>query len=408
MESVLHELNRQEAWREYFEYKLAKDHFTEKEKSDFADFIDQKKYERTVAGILNNEGLSIPAKKLINKIGGKKRAVYSFRDDENRVLKLLSYLLYRYDGKQSSGCYSFRKGFGVQKALHKIINTPDISALWSYKLDIKNYFNSISVPILLAKLEDVIDDDKLLYQFLCRMLSENRAAVEDEVVEENRGAMAGTPTSPFFANIYLREMDEYFIRRGVLYVRYSDDIIVFAKTQAELAEYKNVLHGFLSRYELSVNPEKEKTTGPMQAWEYLGVEYQSGRIDLCSATKQKIKGKIKRKARALYRWKLKKNAGDDQTMRVMIRIFNRKFFENRNPHDLTWSRWFFPIVTEKDGLQEIDAYMQQYIRYIATGSHGKKNYKVTYEMLKELGYRSLVNEYYKYKSRRQCSKTGQE
>ena len=111
------------------------------------------------------------------------------------------------------------------------------------------------------------------------------------------------------------------------------------------------------------------------------------------------KGKIKRKARALRRWKLRKNATDDQTMKVMIRIYNKKFFECGSRHELTWSRWFFPIVTEEIGFKQIDAYLQQYIRYIPTGCHSKKNYKTTYKKLKELGYRSLVNEYYKFKGR---------
>ena len=397
MKSILYQLNQQSLWWEYLAYKSEKNHFTAKETQELTEFIESKKYEDVVKKILNHESLSIPKKNLINKLGGKKRTVYSFQEDENRVLKLLSYLLYRYDDKQSPGCYSFRKGFGVHKAVYKIISTPGIANMWSYKLDIKNYFNSISIPLLLPVLEQMIADDDLLYQFFCRMFSENKALFGSEIILENRGVMAGTPTSPFLANIYLNELDAYFTGRGILYARYSDDIIVFAKTEEKLMEYKNILHDFLRKYELSVNADKEKYSKPLEAWEYLGIEYQHGRIDLASGTKQKLKGKIKRKARALYRWKLKKNATDEQAMKVMIRIFNRKFFESRNPHDLTWSRWFFPIVTEKTGFKEIDAYLQQYIRYIATGCHNKKNYKITYDVLKELGYKSLVNEYYKAK-----------
>ena len=38
--------------------------------------------------------------------------------------------------------------------------------------------------------------------------------------------------------------------------------------------------------------------------------------------------------------------------------------------------------------------MQEYIRYIITGRHYKGNYRITYEQMKEWGYRSLVHEYY--------------
>jgi hypothetical protein len=386
---------------EYLNYKSEKSHFTEKEKKELEEFINFKKYENAVAKILNGEGLSIPSKIRINKMGGnKKRTVYSFRDDENLVLKLLSYLLYRYDDKQSPGCYSFRKGVGVQKAIREITDTPGISEMWCYKSDIKDYFNSISVPLLLPLLEQVIGDDGPLCRFLSKTLSENKAVYENEIVCENRGVMAGTPISPFLANIYLKEMDSYFVDGKIIYARYSDDVIVFAKTEKELTEYKNVIYGFLSKYGLSINAKKEKTAKPFEAWEYLGVEFKNGKLDLSDATKQKIKGKIRRKARALRRWKLKKNAGDDQAMKAMIRTFNQKFFENKNPRDLTWSRWFFPLVTEKSGFLEIDAYLQQYIRYIPNGRHGKTNYKIKYGKLKELGYKSLVNEYYKFKKQK--------
>ena len=398
MASLLCQLNQQSAWREFLAYKLEKAHFSEGEEAALTEFVELEKYERVAVDILDGKPLSIPQKKLINKIGGKKRAVYSFREDENWVLKLVAFLLYRYDERQSPGCFSFRKGFGVQKAVRKFVSVPGISKLWSYKLDIKNYFNSISIPILLPIVEAVIDDDPELCRFFRQMLSGDEAVFDGETIREKRGVMAGTPTSPFFANVYLREVDSYFVERGILYARYSDDIILFAESEERLAEYRAVLHGFLEKYDLEVNPDKERVSAPGEAWEYLGVEYQDGKVDLSPATIQKLKGKIKRKARALYRWKLRKNVGDEQTMKVMIRVFNRKFFENRDPHDLTWSRWFFPMVTEADGFREVDAYLQQYIRYISTGRHGKLNYKVSYDKLKELGYRSLVNEFYRFRS----------
>ena len=43
--------------------------------------------------------------------------------------------------------------------------------------------------------------------------------------------------------------------------------------------------------------------------------------------------------------------------------------------------------------------MQQYIRYLSTGRHTKTNYRVRYDDLKALGYRSLVHEFYLYKSK---------
>ena len=65
---------------------------------------------------------------------------------------------------------------------------------------------------------------------------------------------------------------------------------------------------------------------------------------------------------------------------------------------LTWSRWFFPVINRTDGLAELDRYLQQELRHLSTGRHGKANYRVRYKELKALGYRSLVHEYYRYRS----------
>ena len=77
---------------------------------------------------------------------------------------------------------------------------------------------------------------------------------------------------------------------------------------------------------------------------------------------------------------------------------NYKFFAGTKVTEFSWSRWFFPVITTDAGLGEIDKYMQEYIRYCITGRHNKCNYKVTYDDLKNLGYRNLVHEWYKSKN----------
>ena len=85
-----------------------------------------------------------------------------------------------------------------------------------------------------------------------------------------------------------------------------------------------------------------------------------------------------------------------------IKAMNCKFYGGNNEdtqEDFTWCRWFFPNIMVDTSLMEIDKYMQEYIRYIITGRHYKGNYRITYEQMKEWGYRSLVHEYYMLRSR---------
>ena len=101
------------------------------------------------------------------------------------------------------------------------------------------------------------------------------------------------------------------------------------------------------------------------------------------------------------RWRERKNLESEKAIKALIRHFNRKFYNNPQQNDITWCRWYFPIITTAESLQVIDEYMVSCIRYIATGKHTKSNYNLRYERIKELGFRSLVNAYYK------CKKTGE-
>ena len=142
----------------------------------------------------------------------------------------------------------------------------------------------------------------------------------------------------------------------------------------------------------------------------MGFAYKDGEIDLSPNTTRKMKARIKRKANALMRWQRKKNLEPRKAAVGFIRAMNAKFYGCREPEkqmktgemlsdEFTWERWFFPNLTTDKGLKEIDAYMQQYIRYAVTGRHYKGNFRIKYETLKEWGYRSLVHEYYAYRER---------
>ncbi len=386
-------------WDAFYEYKTEKAHFSKEDALFFDGFIKEKRYLELGEAFSRGEyNLSIPEKKLINKQGTeKKRVVYSFSKDENAVLKLLAFLLYKYDKEMSGNLYSFRRDLGAKAAIKRFTQTNRIDEMYGYKLDISNYFNSIDVPRLLSILRELFSDDPSLYAFFECLLSLDKAVFEGEVIEEKRGVMAGTPVSPFLANVFLTPLDRSFEEKGALYARYSDDIIVFADTREKAKEYERFIKSFLSDNSLTVNEKKERSFAPHERWEYLGIEYLGGTTDIARATIVKAKGKIRRKARALYRWKLRKNASDERALSAFARTFNRKFFGGGDDGEFTWSRWFFPLISTDCALREIDEYMQENMRFIVTGKHNKGNFRTSYEKLKECGYKSLVNEYYKQK-----------
>ena len=390
-------------WAEFLDYKLSKDFLPKKEKELYKDFILNKKYLPICYSIVNQlYTFSIPKKHLISKgHSGKKRTVYTFNNNEMLVLKFISYLLYDYDYLFSPNLYSFRKSSGVKEAIRNISNIKSIIKMYGYKVDIHDYFNSIDTSILLNQLKNDIDDE-LLYNIFYELLTNLKVEYSGEIIEEQKGVMAGTPISAFLANYYIREIDSYFWNEKVVYLRYADDMIIFCNNKTNLDIYQKQLLLFFEKYKLTINQSKEYYFNPSERWEFLGFSFDGKKIDLSANSVYKIKGKIRRSARGIRRWMLKNKADYIVALKAMNRKYNRKFFGKQDKEELSWKYWFFPTINTTESLKIIDTYMQAQQRYIVTGKHNKMNYKkVPYSILKSCNYKSLVNEYYKLHNKKE-------
>lgn len=386
-------------WQRFYEHKINNDRLSKQDSAALAAFVESEGYLPYVEKILAGQPFSPPRRAVISKMHSeKKRTVYIYTQEESFVLKFITYLLQRkYDRLFAPNLYSFRPGIGVRNAISDLIRTPGLSEMWSYKTDISNYFNTVPVERLLPILKQALADEPVVYRFLAGILTDPRVNDRNTVIEEEKGIMAGTPISTFLANLYLNKMDWQFADKGSLYARYSDDIILFAPTREQLERDIARIHETLSNAGLSINPDKEQYAAPRESWVYLGISYHNGTVDVAPASIEKLKAKMRRKARALSRWKARKNAAGTSAAKAFIRVFNRKLFENPVDHELTWTRWYFPLINTADSLRVIDQYSQNCIRYLATGKRTKSAYGFRYEDMKALGYVSLVNCYYSHR-----------
>lgn len=388
-------IDNDKVWLEFLQSRLDTNYDTLEEKRVLKDFIESKKYKEITTKLKNNNyTFSIPRKKEINKNHtNKKRIVYSYKFNEMIVLKYIAYNLYKYDYLFENNLYSFRKNKSVKQAINKLSKTRNLKNMYGYKVDIKNYFNSVDISIIINNLKEDIKDQDLL-NIIVSILTNKKVSINNTIIEEDKGIMAGIPLSAFLANYFIKDIDKYFKDKKILYLRYSDDIILFANSKEEIMEYSNKLKELLLSFNLTINPDKENYYEPHDTWEFLGFSYKDNKIDLSANSLHKIKGKIRRSARSIRRWMLRKEVIPDKAIKVMIRKFNIKFYCSRNA-ELSWKYWYFPVINTSESLKIVDEYLQQYIRYIYTGKHNKKNYKlVPYSKLKRLGYKSLVHEYY--------------
>lgn len=395
--SLLDELSRAETWEAFYQYKIGLARSRDETKQLRA-YVDGRVYLPVCEAIGRGESFPLPRRAVISKLHSeKKRIVYIYPEPENTLLKLLTWLLLRrYDGLFSPGLYSFRPGRTAKDAIRSLLAVPGLKTMYAYKADISNYFNSIDVSRFLPELETVLGEDSALFRFLSALLAEPRVLENGKELTEQKGIMAGTPLSAFYANLYLKDLDGAFSALGVPYARYSDDIILFAPTEAETQAYAARLRSFLAERGLALNPTKETFFTPESGWTFLGFCCRDGVIDIALATMDKLKAKMRRKTRALSRWRDRTGHTGEQAAAAFLRIFNRKLLEAPTGSELSWSSWFFSVINTTQSLHEIDRYAQDCLRFLISGKRTKARFNVRYEDLKALGYQSLVHAYYSH------------
>ncbi|MBQ8789687.1 MAG: hypothetical protein IJZ51_00065 [Ruminiclostridium sp.] len=383
-------------WQRFLTYKLEGGHLRKSEAEDITAYVENKEYLPFLKLYLDGGELSVPRAVVLNKqYSNKKRTVFIYPREENYFLKFIAYALSRYDSIFCNNLCSFRKGITVKTAIRSLTRTRGIGDMYSYKVDISDYFNSVDIDILLPILEKTLSDDRILFEFLKKLLCNPYAIKGEEKVAMKKGIMAGVPVSSFLANLYLCELDKWFCDREITYIRYSDDIIIFGRSEEEVTSYSERIKQLLSQYRLTVNPSKELYVKAGDRWEFLGFSYHKGVVDISEIALSKLKSKMKRKARALVRWREKKNLEPYKAVKAFIKKFNMKLYSNADDNGITWSRWYFPVINTDKSLKILDSYMQDCIRYIAKGNYSKSRYNFRYEDMKKLGYKSLVNSFYK-------------
>ena len=335
--------------------------------------------------------------RVAKNLSARKRDVYAYKGNFKFLLQLISYCTRDQESLYSEGLYSFRASRTARDFLRKLKYFEHVEDYYIVKFDVSNYVSSIVPELIIPKLEELWKDDPSFVDLLKYLLL-RRECIErnGDVVSCETGGLGGLPQGNLFMNVYLMELDEYFYPRSPLYCRYSDDIIIFARSREEAQEYLDVLFQMLKDKKLSVNREKTYVIEPGGEVEILGIRLKDGKMDMAFHSKNKLKRKIRMRANKILRLKKAKGWSDEECGKRMIEFCNHLFFGGELRRQLTWSRWLFPVITETTTLKELDHYMQNSIRYCMCGSMSDKRYRITYEDLQRLGYFNLVHAYYHF------------
>lgn len=140
-------------------------------------------------------------------------------------------------------------------------------------MDLSKFFDTVNHDKLMGLVDETLEDKdirRLIFSSLKSGIMYNGFKVETSV-----GTPQGGVISPILSNIYLTPFDKEMEKRGIKFIRYADDIQLFAKSKmASLRIRDNAIKFLEKKLQLTVNKEKTKA-GRAEGAKILGFVFQT-------------------------------------------------------------------------------------------------------------------------------------
>ncbi|MBU1910810.1 reverse transcriptase/maturase family protein [Patescibacteria group bacterium] len=172
--------------------------------------------------------------------------------------------------------FSCQKGKGTHKAVNALdrmlrsVSRNGTRSCFVLKCDVHQFFASVNHDTLLGIIERRVKDEKTIT--LLREIIGSFVAKDSDLFGR-KGIPIGNLTSQLFANIYLKEFDQFIKHTLKLrhYVRYTDDFVIVGKSYAELEAYLAPIKSFLKdNLYLDLHPHKVTIRKCNQGIDFLG------------------------------------------------------------------------------------------------------------------------------------------
>ena len=153
-------------------------------------------------------------------------------------------------------------------------------------LDLKNYSEQIDQQILIGQLNRIFDDPKIID--LLQLFIGNQVYRGGVIEKLDRGLVQGVPLVALFANLYLSDLDFKYQHKINFYVRVGDDIALLDNREDYLIQIKDDFFNDLLALDLSLNDHKVYCGPASGLYNFLGYQFDNGRISLESGLINKI------------------------------------------------------------------------------------------------------------------------
>ena len=339
----------------------------------------------------------------INVSGGTARIVSTATVRDSIVQKALALVVEpELDSLLVENCYSFRLGKEaptVHDAITSVVRYHGAGQYWVVKEDISAYFDNLEHDLLLARLEEALPFD-LPVVSLYRSYVQAPRLIDGEILPRQRGVPLGTVLANCLSNLYLTPLDRLMREEGHLYLRYCDDLIVFADSQWQAQQAREAIADMVGRLGLTLNSRKSSLLPPGGRFVHLGYEFDGQGVRIGPRALNKFKGRIRGATSRKSTGKLNGGALHSDAGRTVLReIIAQVNKEICGDTPRNWARYFARCDFD-DQFRQLDFWIRDRVRAAATNRWNKGNYRaIPTPLLQELGLRSLVGEYYTWRNR---------
>lgn len=167
--------------------------------------------------------------------------------------------------------YGFRPKRSCEMAIIKSLEFLNDGHDWVVDIDLERFFDTVHHDKLMRIISNTIDDGDVIS--LIRKYLVSGVMVNGKYEETPIGTPQGGNLSPLLSNIMLNELDKELESRGLQFVRYADDALIFVKSEKAANRVMESIVKFIEKkLGLIVNVEKSKISRPKDL-KFLGFGY---------------------------------------------------------------------------------------------------------------------------------------
>ena len=259
---------------------------------------------------------------------------------QQAVLQILTPM---FDPGFSESSFGFRPKRSAQDAAKQVQAHIRSGYRHCIDMDLAKFFDKVQHDVLMVRVARKVHDRRLL-KLIGRYLRAG-VMVDTDLQPSIEGTMQGGPLSPLLANILLDDFDKELESRGLHFVRYADDFLVFTKTSEAAQRVARSIENYLTRkLRLVINHQKSRLC-PTDGVEFLGFAFvgYGGNFRVSPKNQQKFKDRVREITR--------RNRGVSMSYRLLEL---RRYFQG-------WVG-YFSLVPMKTYFELLDKWVRRRIR----------------------------------------------